>query len=64
MYLLQDINQNRSVAEALLSEEQFFHDNPVILTSPDYSIALSHKIVLNWFRDISHLFIEIHVEDI
>lgn len=42
MPLLQDINKNRSIAEALAYEEQFFRDNPVLFTPSDYCTVLIH----------------------
>ncbi|THG05520.1 hypothetical protein TEA_009763 [Camellia sinensis var. sinensis] len=44
----EDINKNRSIAEALAYEEQFFQDNPVLFTS-DYYSELNPCIVLHWF---------------
>ena len=36
--LLQDLNQNRSISEALAHEDQFFHDHPVLFTSPNIAL--------------------------
>lgn len=36
--LLQDLNQNCSISEALAHEDQFFHDHPVLFTSPNIAL--------------------------
>lgn len=38
--LLQDLNQNRSISEALAYEDQFFHDHPVLFTSSNIALDL------------------------
>ena len=59
----QDINKNRSIAEALAYEEQFFHDHPVFSLS---QIIILASLMLYFCLDIECLLVlnAIHVEGV
>lgn len=60
----QDINKNRSIADALSYEEKFFHDHSVLYTILKYYFYLKNGFHLLWFLNLHTFFFAFHIKGI